>query len=1042
MSFLDEVRTKRQKLADVLSDEDYSGIREIVEDLYPDKAHFIYELLQNAEDTRATEASFTLDESSLSFEHNDRPFDENDVWGITNIGKGTKRDQEDKIGRFGVGFKAVFVYSETPFIWSPTFSFKISELVLPTEIVAKPTSGQRTRFEFPFNNPKKPGKVAFEEVRGGLEELAETTLLFLSNLETIRWQVGQTVSGEVLRVMHSENHVEVLKSTGNTTTASSHFLRFSNSVLGLPKQSISVAFELDFLPNVTAFDPTASLSKQLKIASAEPGRVSVFFPAEKETSGLRFHLHAPFVPELSRASIKETDANKPLFEQLAQLAAASLHTIRDLGLLSGDFLGVLPNPQDVIPSRYQLIRAAIIEEMNNKPLTPTHTRSHAPAKHLLQAKASLKDLLSEADTEFLVEYEDEPPQWTIGALQRSNNDKFLSGLAITDWDIDTFVETLVDKASFKHRNSPNPPYYWRGLDDAFMNWLATHPVDWHQQMYALLYRELDSAHELQKLKSLQLEWTQIVRLSDGSYSKGDKCYFPSDGVLHDEILPRVDRGIYTSGKSKTQQEEARKLLEFLGVREVGEAEEVQAILKKKYTKGLLQADRKDLKRFVALVEKEPETAEMFSSYSIFNLKGADGENENIWGRPSRVFLDLPYLETGLRAYYDALGESAERHSLSDSYQKGPISKERLLKFAVAVGVIDKLPIIETNCNSNPARKKLYSAQGGWSDTYGINKDYMIKNIESLFKNPNEAISRLVWKTLCQNTGQKYLVARYRNNSHHEENTAASQLVCILKNARWIPQKDGEFVCPAEASQTQLPKGFPFDDGYVWLKEIGFGEKERLLSLTHQVRQDSAKAAGFADAEALARGQKFAELLPKEKQERILADEQRRQAFELPDHESRNPDLRAERVAQQAANAPERISEMRTRSVSVGRDEIKQEADPYLREQYTDPNGDMICQICKAPLPFKLDDGSYYLEKVEFLNGLRKHYHQNYLALCPNHSAMFQHVNGSRELMRDMFLEIVGNELEIVLAQENSHIYFTKTHIADLRKVIEVDGVSD
>lgn len=33
-----------------MSDEDYSGIREIVEELYPDRAHFIYELLQNAED--------------------------------------------------------------------------------------------------------------------------------------------------------------------------------------------------------------------------------------------------------------------------------------------------------------------------------------------------------------------------------------------------------------------------------------------------------------------------------------------------------------------------------------------------------------------------------------------------------------------------------------------------------------------------------------------------------------------------------------------------------------------------------------------------------------------------------------------------------------------------------------------------------------------------------------------------------------------------------------------------------------------------------
>ena len=37
-----------------------TGIRRIVEDLYPDTAHFIYELLQNAEDTGASEAAFVL----------------------------------------------------------------------------------------------------------------------------------------------------------------------------------------------------------------------------------------------------------------------------------------------------------------------------------------------------------------------------------------------------------------------------------------------------------------------------------------------------------------------------------------------------------------------------------------------------------------------------------------------------------------------------------------------------------------------------------------------------------------------------------------------------------------------------------------------------------------------------------------------------------------------------------------------------------------------------------------------------------------------
>jgi len=64
--------------------------------------------------------------------------------------------------------------------------------------------------------------------------------------------------------------------------------------------------------------------------------------------------------------------------------------------------------------------------------------------------------------------------------------------------------------------------------------------------------------------------------------------------------------------------------------------------------------------------------------------------------------------------------------------------------------------------------------------------------------------------------------------------------------------------------------------------------------------------------------------------------------------------------------------------------------------------------------------------------------ENYLALCPNHSAMFQHANGSRESLKELFLNMAGNEVSVVLAQAELTIYFTKTHIADLRTVMEVD----
>lgn len=165
------------------------------------------------------------------------------------------------------------------------------------------------------------------------------------------------------------------------------------------------------------------------------------------------------------------------------------------------------------------------------------------------------------------------------------------------------------------------------------------------------------------------------------------------------------------------------------------------------------------------------------------------------------------------------------------------------------------------------------------------------------------------------------------------------------------------------------------------------------------------------------------------------------ATPLPEHESRNPERRAARVAQQGSMAPDRITEVRERSITVSRDVVKQEAEQYLRHQYTNPDGIMFCQICQKPLPFQLDDGAYYVEKVEFLTDLKKLHYQNYLALCPNHGAMFQHANGSRTFMRNLFKRMQGTELEIILTKRPVTIYFTKEHILDLMAVLDSEEAS-
>src|SRR5262249_46387263 len=160
-----------------------------------------------------------------------------------------------------------------------------------------------------------------------------------------------------------------------------------------------------------------------------------------------------------------------------------------LKLLTTDSLGVLPNPQDTVPARYQAIRTAIIGKMNTEALTPTFQKTHAPARTLIQAKASLKELLGQQDLRQLLG--ENGVQWAVGATQRNSNvDRFLAGLAIRSWDLDKFVELLELRTSETPRIVISASRVSNGLDPQFMKWLASKSPAWHQRLYAMLRREL------------------------------------------------------------------------------------------------------------------------------------------------------------------------------------------------------------------------------------------------------------------------------------------------------------------------------------------------------------------------------------------------------------------------------------------------------------------------------------------------------------------------------------------------------------------------
>ena len=85
--------------------------------LYPEKVHFIYELLQNAEDAEAKNIKFVLYDDRLEVMHDGKPFTLSDLRSLFNIGKSNKAENYNQIGEFGVGFKSVFTICERVLIY-------------------------------------------------------------------------------------------------------------------------------------------------------------------------------------------------------------------------------------------------------------------------------------------------------------------------------------------------------------------------------------------------------------------------------------------------------------------------------------------------------------------------------------------------------------------------------------------------------------------------------------------------------------------------------------------------------------------------------------------------------------------------------------------------------------------------------------------------------------------------------------------------------------------------------------------------------------
>jgi hypothetical protein len=1025
---MDKLAQKRRKWVEANQENGFEeGIKRLLTELYPDNAHFIYELLQNAEDTRASKVSFTLNSTSLDFVHNgDRMFTLKDVDSITSIGVSTKRDDPTSIGKFGVGFKAVFAYSTKPEIHSGEFHFCIHDLVVPeTSNVKKPKmENQDTRFTFPFDHPKKSPKLATEEIEQGLRALGDNTLLFLNHIRKIEYRLPNGSIGFLERIDHEAGHIEIRAKHPNGDAATSHWLRFQKEVDILDEDASSKICRIAIAYSLAAEEGKNKSQAIWKIVPLDEGQVSIYFPAEKERSNLHFHIDAPFASTVARDSVRNCAANNILCDHLADLTVESLTAIRDRGMLTVGFLSVLPNTTDNLPTFYEPFQMKLITAFQNEPFTPTKIGKHAPSNLLYRTPrgaAEIANVLSDADLSLLTNHA--APLWTANPpLQNQREDRFLDSLEVDKWGWSELSSALsIDDDEEQKRVE---------------EWISQKSDTWLRRFYALLGEACDSHRECVDVSNLR-----IVRVTNGQGHEHvfpNEAYFPpEDEIVVPSEIRFVKPEVYRAGQSDPQKKSAISFLENVGVFSFDSGDIVALKLNRYETppKRVSKDHYKDIRLFVDYYKKNPFAENARFQTQAFLLGSVDGKLR--WLNPNKLCIDDPYLETGLAEFSSIHG----KHVLWEGYKKHFKENELIdfVMFLKKIGVMHDLKIILIPVFENPhvreLRKDYYNNATQITHT-AINRDYSIARINSYITTKSASASHLIWNALIS-ADAKYSQAEYRPNRQYMTRNADSQLICHLKKNAWIPNQAGEFCKPQDMTKDDLSKDFPFDDRNGLLTAIGFGANAIISSVIHQGKNEAAKEMGFLSAED---AKQWAELSkhgisPNE----ILAQHKK---TEQPEEIVPNPERRKKGVIERGENAPSKEKVTRERSIQPNLQPVVVEAKAYLRAKYTNIQAQLVCQCCQAEMPFKVGD-AHYFEAVQCVKSNEQHHYENRLALCPTCAAMFKHARDTDDTnIRQLIMtnKAPDNspfvEIPIMLAKQNVSLRFVGTHFFDLKIILD------
>ena len=768
----DELVKKRKKWV-ASSKENKFDFESILAGLYNDPSHFIYELLQNAEDEGAKEAKFDLFKDRLDFHHNGKDFDINDIEGVTGIGISKKKENLNLIGKFGVGFKSVFAITETPYIFSGKYSIKIEDFVVPA-IVDNDEKINGTLIRLPFNHRKRSQEEIFELTSKRLENLGLKTMLFLKNVEEIQWRTPSK-NGHYLKEIRQINsrvrRVIVISSTTNEEyLVIERLIKIEGKNL-----KVEVAYKLG----------KDRSGKEIIIPEID-SKLVVYFPTEKVTY-LNFIIQGPYRTTPNRENIPlEDEQNRVVLEETANLIAESLLIIKELGYLDVNFLNVLPiKVEDKEKGKiYSVVYDKAKEKLSNDELLPTHDNKYTKASDALLARGKeLTEFLDDEDICLLFNKR----YWLDANITQDRTpelrDYLLKELNILEVDFESFARRITKE------------------------FLETKSDKWMINFYIKLLDQQTLWTDRPYRKGI-LRTKPIIRLENGEHI----APYDENGKIQ-VYLPEETKSKYKTVKlTLTKDENALKFLKELGLRKPDLFAEVREFIIPKYKKENPRKDdeyfddfRKLLRAYKKLSKDEREEfIEDLSNMAFIDALRSDSE-ESVLKKPSEVY----FKDKDLVEYFDGYSVYFVSNELFREF-----NEEELKEFLKELGAEDKPRKIEIEkvAELSWEEKIKYVGYTG-RDVQEI--DYEYEGLENVIQDITAEKSYLLWNFLLKSIenlssweakefflGKRRWFYQYQQSERFE-----AKFLKTLKQEAWLIDKDSNFRKPSKITFSELSNAY-------------------------------------------------------------------------------------------------------------------------------------------------------------------------------------------------------------------------------------------